>query len=293
MRTTKFLQLLLSGTLIISVLTACGGPPQNNPLLTEAEQAYNKAENDSLVVLKAPVALKEAEENLEKSQEIWQNKGDKELVEHYAYLAKQKTAIATETAKMNAAQDQVERAEAERKEVLLVARKAEAEAAERKAQQAIQELESVKAEAKDAQKRAEEMAGRINELEANQTERGLVLTLSDVLFDFNSADLKAGSRRVVDELTSFLNEYPNRRIQIEGHTDSIGSEEYNKQLSLRRANAVKEALVSNGISTSKINTVALGEEYPVASNINEAGRQQNRRVEIIVSDENGEISQRK
>lgn len=293
MNATRYLHIILAGTITIAFLGACGGPPQNNPLLTEAQQAYHKAENDSMVVLKAPVALKEAEENLEKSQEIWQSRGDKKLIDHYAYLAKQKTAIATETAKMNAAQDQVERAEAERKEVLLVARKAEAEAAERKAQQAIQELESVKEEAKNAQKRAEEMASRINELEAKQTERGLVLTLSDVLFDFNSSDLKPGSKRVVQELTSFLNEYPNRKIQIEGHTDSIGSEEYNEQLSMRRANSVKDALVSNGVNSTKIRTVALGEQYPVASNINEAGRQQNRRVEIIVSDEKGEISQRK
>ena len=271
---------------------ACGGPPQNNPLLTEAEEAYSKAERDSLIVLKAPVALKEAEENLEKGQEIWEAKGDTELIEHYAYIAKQKTAIAEETAKLNEAQDKVERAEAERKEVLLTARKAEAEAAERKAQQALAELEAAKEEARNAQKRAEEMANRLTEMEASTTERGLVLTLSDVLFDFNSAELKPGAKKIIEELKSFLQEYPQRKILIEGHTDSVGSEEYNMGLSLERANALRMALISAGVSPQKIETAAYGEQYPVATNINEAGRQQNRRVEIVVSDSEGILTAR-
>lgn len=273
------------GLLAFAFMISCGGPPQNNPLLTEAEQIYRQAEQDSLIVLKAPVPLKEAEEHLETSREIWEEKGDKQLVDHYAYLAKRKTQIAEETAKLNAAQDQVERAESERKEVLLEARRAEAEAAERRANEALAELQST-------QRRAEEMAARISELEARQTERGLVLTLSDVLFDFNKAELKPGANSVVRELTNFMNEYPNRTILIEGHTDSIGSDEYNESLSRRRALSLKDALMKNGISAGRIQTVGLGEQYPVASNMNEAGRQQNRRVEIVVSDESGRVTQR-
>lgn len=280
--TTTF---VICSTLVLLVLTGCGGPPQNNPLLTEAEQAYQKAENDSLIVLKAPVALKEAEEALEQSQQIWQEKGEKKLIEHYAYIAHQKTKIAEQTAKLNASQDEVERAESERQQVLIEARKAEAIAAERRAKEALEEVQRARSE-------AEELAGRLSEMEANQSERGMVLTLSDVLFDFDSAALKPGASKVVNELSAFLQEYPERTIQIEGFTDSVGSAEYNRNLSQRRADALKTALVRSGISSQRIQTIGYGEEHPVATNMNEAGRQQNRRVEIIISNENGVVTQR-
>lgn len=284
-------------TLIVFVVTSfilsgCGGPPQNNPLLTQAEQAYQEAENDSLIVMKAPVALKEAEEALEQSRQVWKEEGNKNLVEHYAYIAQQKTKIARETAELNAAQDEVSRAEAERKQVLIEARKAEAIAAERRAKDALQQVKEERAEAERARKEASELADRLSEMEARQSERGMVLTLSDVLFDFDSSKLNSGANKVVNELASFLNNYPERTVQIEGFTDSIGSAEYNKNLSQRRADALKQALIKAGISSQRIETIGYGEEFPVATNMNEAGRQQNRRVEVIISNENGVVTQR-
>lgn len=281
----------LNTTIILGMLSAsillmgCGGPPQNNPLLTDAEQAYQEVEKDSMIVMKAPVALKEAEEALEQSQQIWKDKGDKKLIEHYAYIAKQKTKIARQTAQLNAAQDEVERAEAERQRVLIEARKAEAIAAEKRAKEALEEVEKARSEAKD-------LASRLNEMEAKQSERGMVLTLSDVLFDFDSANLNSGAAKVVNELSNFLKEYPERTVQIEGFTDSVGSAEYNRNLSKRRADALKTALIQTGISPQRIETIGYGEEYPVATNMNEAGRQQNRRVEVIISNENGVVTQR-
>ena len=283
----------LLSILVSALLIGCGGPPQNNPLLKEAESSYNQAENDSLVVMKAPVALKEAEEALEQSQQIWEEEGNTPLVEHYAYIAKQKTKVAWETAKLNAAQDEVEQAEAERKQVLIEARKAEAIAAERRAEDALEQVKKERAEAEKARQEASELASRLSEMEARQSERGMVLTLGDVLFDFNSSNLKAGANKVVNELAAFLKEYPQRSIQIEGFTDSIGSAEYNKDLSQRRADSLKDALVKAGISSQRIETIGYGEEYPVATNMNEAGRQQNRRVEVIISNENGVVTQRK
>ena len=283
---------LISSLIIPILLAGCGGPPQNNPLLMEAEQAYSKAEKDSLIVMKAPVALKEAEEALEQSQQLWEEGAKKQLIEHYAYIANQKTKIARETAKLNAAQDEVERAESERKEVLIEARKAEAIAAEQRAANALQELQKERAEAEKARKEATELADRLSEMEARQSERGMVLTLSDVLFDFDSSNLKSGANKVVSELATFLNNYPERTVQIEGFTDSIGSAEYNKNLSQRRADALKQALIRAGISSQRIETVGYGEKFPVATNMNEAGRQQNRRVEVIISNENGVVTQR-
>lgn len=286
------LQAFLAGIFGIVILINCGGTPDQNPLLVEAKNNFRDAERDSIIVTKAPVALKEAEEELEMSQQLWQEKANKELVNHHAYIAKQKVAIARETAEMNAAQDEVERAEAERQRVLIQARKAEAEAAERRAREALTEARKERAAAEDARRRAEELAQRVNELEAQQTERGLVLTLGDVLFDFDKATLKPGGRRAVNELTSFLQEYPERNVMIEGFTDNIGSEEYNRDLSQRRANAVRQALAGNGINRSRVQTRGYGEQYPVAGNSTEAGRQRNRRVEVIISDKDGIIEER-
>jgi outer membrane protein OmpA-like peptidoglycan-associated protein len=216
---------------------------------------------------------------------LYEERADRELVNHYAYISKQKAAIARETAELNAAQDEVERAETQRQQVLIEARKAEALAAEKRAEAALAEAQKMREE-------AEQMAKRINELEAQQTERGLVLTLGDVLFDFDKATLKPGGKRAADKLAQFLLEYPERNVMIEGFTDIIGPADYNQQLSRRRANAVRQELLNQGISSSRIRIRGYGEQYPVASNNTEAGRQQNRRVEVIISDKDGRIDER-
>lgn len=277
---------------LVFLTASCGGTPDKNPLLEEVKTDFRQAESDSTIVSKAPVALKEAEEELEVGERLWEEKADKELVDHHAYIASQRVAIARETALLNAAQDEVERAEAERQRVLIQARKAEAVAAEQRAEEALTEARKEREAAEEARRRAEELAQRVSELEARQTERGLVLTLGDVLFDFDKASLKPGGMRAVDELTSFLREYPERKIMIEGFTDNIGSEEYNEELSRRRADAVRMALNNNGISTGRIQIRGYGERYPVAGNNTEAGRQRNRRVEVIISDQDGIIDER-
>ena len=253
---------------------------------------FRKRKRTLRLLPNAPVALKEAEEALQESERLWEEKADKELVDHHAYIAKQKVEIARETAKLNAAQDEVERAESRRQKVLIEARKAEAIAAERRAEEALSQAEKERREAEKARKRAEELAERVNKLEAERTERGLVLTLGDVLFDFDKATLKSGGERAVEKLAQFMKEYPNRNVMIEGFTDTVGPADYNKQLSRRRANSVRQALQNKGISSSRIQVRGYGERYPVASNNTEAGRQQNRRVEVIISDAEGNIDER-
>ena len=277
---------------VLLLFAACGGPPAENPLLEEARTGYKSAEQDNEVVQFAPVALKEAEEALQMGHELWQARADKVYVEHYAYLAKQKTAIAVETARMNAAQHEIERAESERQRVLIDVRRRDAQRAEERAQRALEELQRERELAEQARREAEELARRINDLEARQTERGLVLTLGDVLFDFDRAVLRPGGMRTVRELANFLNQYPERNVMIEGHTDSIGSQEYNLDLSERRADAVRVALIERGIAANRIQIKGYGKLYPVTSNATESGRQQNRRVEVIISDEEGVITDR-
>lgn len=288
----RFFKSFMCYILLIFIIIGCGGPPEDNPLLKEAKSNFQEAENDSIIVTNAPVALKEAEEALQESEQLWEEKADKELVDHHAYIAKQKVAIARETAELNAAQDEVERAESQRQKVLIKARRAEAIAAEKRAEEALSQAEKERREAEQARQRAEELAERVNKLEAERTERGLVLTLGDVLFDFDKATLKPGGERAVDKLAQFMQEYPDRNVMIEGFTDSVGPEDYNEQLSRERANSVRRALLNKGISSSRIQIRGYGERYPVASNETEAGRQQNRRVEVIISGKDGEIDER-
>ena len=111
----------------------------------------------------------------------------------------------------------------------------------------------------------------------------LVLSFqSDFWFDFDSGVLKPGAYREIDRVAKILNRYPGSTIRVEGHTDSVGVETYNLELSKRRARAVKNALIAKGVNPSRIGTMGFGEARPVADNNKDEGRQLNRRVEIII-----------
>ena len=116
--------------------------------------------------------------------------------------------------------------------------------------------------------------------------------MGDLLFDTGSAHLNPGGLRVVDRLIEFMNAYPQRRVSIEGFTDSTGNPVSNQVLSERRASAVRLALIDRGIDPARLVARGYGEDYPVASNTNPVGRQLNRRVEIVISDANGAIASR-
>jgi len=165
---------------------------------------------------------------------------------------------------------------------------AEAERAGRAKAEAEQARRMARAEAEVAAKAraaADQLMRELSDLKAKQTERGIVLTIGDVLFATAKADLSSDALRSVDKLADFLQKYPNRSVLIEGHTDSVGSEEYNLTLSERRADSVKESLTSRGIGEERIATKGYGKKYPVASNDTAGGRQQNRRVEVIILNE--------
>ena len=157
--------------------------------------------------------------------------------------------------------------------------------AERRAAEATEALAAAEA----ARQESEQLQSQLADLEAKQTERGLVLTLGEVLFDTDKAELNDGADSTVDRLADFMEEYPERKVLIEGHTDSRGDAGYNQQLSERRAEAVGEALTERGVDSTRVQTKGLGQSYPVASNDTSAGMQRNRRVEIVISDQNGEF----
>jgi outer membrane protein OmpA-like peptidoglycan-associated protein len=137
---------------------------------------------------------------------------------------------------------------------------------------------------RDTQAMREKLRDQLNAiLQTRDTARGLIVNLSDVLFDFDKASLKPGAKEKLAKVSGILLAYPSLHMNVEGHTDSIGSDDYNLKLSERRADAVRDYLVSNGIATPNVQAAGLGKEGPVASNDTAAGRQQNRRVEMVVS----------
>jgi outer membrane protein OmpA-like peptidoglycan-associated protein len=120
-------------------------------------------------------------------------------------------------------------------------------------------------------------------LETHETARGLIVNISDVLFDFNKYTLKPGAREKMAKVSGILLAYPALKLQLEGHTDSVGTDDYNMNLSQQRADAVRAFLAEQGVPADNITAVGLGKSDPVASNDTAAGRQQNRRVELVVS----------
>ena len=293
-------------------VAGCSGPPALNAQVSEAEAALRAAEADA-VDRDAPVAFEEARDAVVRAEAARVAGGDQVRVDHLGYLALQRVRIAEQTARFNRAGRDVEAARAERQQVQLEARTAEAEAAQRRAEAARLEAEAARLEAESARtqaereraeaeaarrraevalRRAQELADQVSDLQARLTNRGLVLTLGDVLFDTAQATLKDGGTRAVERLVTFLTDYPERRVLIEGFTDEVGSDESNVRLSQRRADAVRQALLDRGIATDRVRTRGFGEAFPVASNATAAGRQQNRRVEIVISDENGQIPDR-
>lgn len=200
--------------------------------------------------------------------------------------ARRQAALAQQAADRQAAALAAANAQAQRDEALIAARQAEADEARRQAELARQSAEQ---QAAAYQARIAEQEQQLKELDAKKTERGMVITLGDVLFAVNKAQLSAGGVRNVQKLADFLNQYPQRKVLIEGHTDSTGSRSINQPLSEQRAEAVRSALAGMGISGDRIETRGYAEAYPVASNNTAAGRQLNRRVEIILSDDSGNI----
>jgi outer membrane protein OmpA-like peptidoglycan-associated protein len=200
--------------------------------------------------------------------------------------ARRQAAIAQQAADQQAAALAAASAQAERNEALIAARQAEADEARRQAEIARQTADQ---QAAAYQARIAEQEGQLRELDAKKTDRGMVITLGDVLFGVNKAQLSPGGVRNVQKLADFLKQYPQRKVLVEGHTDSTGSHSLNQALSERRANAVQTALIDMGISSDRIETRGYAEAYPVASNNTAGGRQLNRRVEIILSDDSGNI----
>ena len=281
----------------VAILAGCAAP--KNSSLTEAHSSYDSARSNPQVTNLAALELKQAGDSLNKADDALSKRESTDTVNQLAYIAKQQVAIAQETAKRKTAELAVTNASAKRDQVRLEARTAEADAAKQQvaimqgtADQQTAALAAAGANAERDQALIAQQEMQLKDLNAKKTERGLVITLGDVLFSTNKAQLKSGGMRSVQKLADFLKQYPQHKVLVEGYTDSTGSNSLNQELSDRRANAVRTALIDMGISSDRVTTRGYGEAFPVAGNDTAASRQLNRRVEIILSDENGNIAPR-
>jgi outer membrane protein OmpA-like peptidoglycan-associated protein len=175
-----------------------------------------------------------------------------------------------------------QREEAARRE--LEARE-EAAAARRLAEAQASEIELARREAELATQAAESLRRRLELLELRQTDRGVVVTLGDVLFESGQTDLAADARGNLEDVVELLQTEPDKRIRIEGHTDSTGPASVNLRISQQRADAVRNELIAMGISADRIQAIGMGEDFPIASNESADGRSRNRRVDVILLDD--------
>lgn len=287
---------ILAGAVLLS---ACSSVPLTTPVLDQARGDFIAANNNPQVATYAPLEFKQASDALDKANAAAAAKESLADVDQLAYIAKQKIATAQEIAKQKAAEADIANAGQQRNEVRLEARTAEAEraqaaAAAAMAQTAVAQQQAANAEAmaRAAQAKAAQLESMMAELQAKKTERGMIITIGDVLFATNQATLTPNGVATVRKLAEVLVQNPERTVLIEGFTDSTGGDAYNQALSERRANSVRDALIGMNVGRERIATRGYGKAHPVASNDTASSRQLNRRVEIVLSNEGSAIPPR-
>ena len=270
---------LFTGMGLALALCACASTPQPNAALESAHAAVQSAESDPNVSKYAALDLEAAKRDLAVADDAALHHNDAQIAQS-AYMAAQNARLAQMHAAAKADDARVAAGQAERDQIMLAARTREVQNAKIATDVAVDQRNQATAETARLQ-------AEVDQLKATPTPRGLVLTLGDVLFDTGRAELNPGAARKLDQLAQFLNEHKDRRVQIDGFTDSVGTDAYNEDLSQRRADAVKAALLSRGVEASRIGTEGYGKAYPVANNNDSGGRQLNRRVEVVIGGDDG------
>ena len=292
---------LLTLITLTAALGACSSMPERNSDLDRAQGRLRSAQNDAQVAQLAPDELKQASDTLVMAEKAWSDNEPKSKVDHLAYMGAQRVVVAQESASSRASQAVIAGAAAERDRMRLQQRTAEADRARQQLASAEQSnanktaalaqadaatlREQARADSSDA--RANALAQQLLELNAKKTERGYVVTLQDVLFDTGQARLMPESAGFLARLADAFKRNASLTAAIEGYTDSVGGSNANYELSDRRANAVKTALMSLGVRDEQLTVRGFGENNPVASNDTVDGRQMNRRVEIVFGSQSG------
>ncbi|WP_229262856.1 OmpA family protein [Duganella radicis] len=303
----KKLVLLPTAFAVSMMFAACSTTPTTTTQLDQARADFSVAQSNPSVAANAPLEFKAAADALDRANAAAAKKESLNEIDKLAYVAKQKIATAQEAAKAKQAEADVANAARQRDEIRLQARTAEANQARMSAERAKSQADQAKADADAARAQADAAANsardeaarnaalqqQLADLQAKQTERGIVITLSDVLFNVDRAELSAEGMRTAQKVADVLMQEPQSVVLVEGFTDSTGTASHNLELSQRRAESVRNALIGLGVPAGKIATRGYGEAYPVASNGDAGSRQLNRRVEIVLSQNGAPIANRR
>lgn len=309
------------------VVGACSSTPKTTSLLDQTRSDYRVAQSNPGIASYAPLEMKQAGDALAQANAAANDRDSAEQIDKLAYLARQKIALTQEVAKQKMAEVEIANAAKQRDQVRLDQRtneaniakmkeenarlaaqiaqgdaaeaqrktqvaKDEAAAALRNTQLAQADAAAAQRQTQEAQARAAQLEAQLAELAAKKTERGIVITLGDVLFGTDLARLNPQGMLTAQKLASVLQQNPQRRVLVEGFTDSSGAAGYNQELSERRATAVQRALQELGVAPERVAMRGYGESHPVAGNDTPANRQLNRRVEIVLSDDSGKVNAR-
>ena len=289
------------------LLAACSSMPASTPTLDQARSDFVAANNNPQVSTYAPLEFKLASEALEQANAAAVKRQSLDKIDQLAYLAKQKIAIARQIASQKAAEADIANAGRDRDRLQLEARTNEANRAKADAERARIDAQAAQAQATDAQRvalnaeaqtreaqaKAAQLEAQMADLQATKTERGMIITIGDVLFGTDQARLTPDGVNTVRKLADVLIQNPTRTVLVEGFTDSTGSAAHNQELSERRAAAVAAALTGMSIARARVAMRGYGQSYPVAGNDSAGNRQLNRRVEIVLSNEGATIAPRR
>lgn len=267
---------------VAAVLSACSAAPPRNEALETARVMIPEVEQSPRAGV-AAMDIANARSSLDAANRLVTAKAKRSDVDFEAENAVLSAQIANEKILTAQANDQIAAGTAQRQTVLLQARERESQLNTELAGDARRAVDA-------AQSRADSLEAQLADLKLQKTERGLVLTLGDVLFDTNRSTLKSGAYGTLDRLATALREKSGRRVLIEGHTDNVGSDETNQELSQRRAQSVLSALTQRGVAGDQLTAIGKGESFPVASNDDANGRQSNRRVELIFTEDQPRIA---
>jgi outer membrane protein OmpA-like peptidoglycan-associated protein len=271
---------LVATTVASVLLAACAAAPLKPDGAAEARNKLTQLQSDPNLTNRAPLTIKEADAAVRAAE---QPQTDKELGAYLVYMADRKVEIARAQADTSLAEAQRAGLSTQREKARLDARTHEADVAEGKVATARDEAGAAHLAAANSEQQAAELQRQIDVLQAKPTDRGLVVTLGDVLFATGRADLMSGATANLNKLAAFLDKYPDRTVVIEGYTDNVGSEQYNQGLSERRADSVKSYLAKQGVGMLRLSASGKGDSGAVGDNNSATGRQQNRRVEVVIS----------